>query len=869
MRRIVVLTLVAFAITAHLTSDSLGQNRAQPLAREQLQAELRAMPPELQVTILKDLTTRYYRSGDFEKGLEYANWFLKLVQENYKENDKRYIEALHNLASLLTQLGHYAQAGILREKAHALAEMYLPRGDLLRLAVANGLATYYSLMRRYKDAEPIFETLVEDCKSFLGPDDEYTLGAITNIAGLYQDTGRSERTIKLLEPLIARYREHQQQADPNAVTTSLLLASAFQKDGRPNDAVRFLSEFETINKAAHGPSHQLTLAISNSLAYSLDRAGDLDTAFPIYEKVAKGAASRFGEDHPNTLTTELSAVSVLLRKNDTDAAVQRLTRLAPLFLRWTSAELLDTSDTIGRQQLVARQSTYPDVAISVAIQTGNAGALRLAAEAILQWKQLRGAQEAVLSRFIAITTDPSVLALAKTLATLRNQLAIAFHLGDPAASRLLREAERIEFQLAEASKEFAELQRQRRVGIQDINNALGQKAGLLEFRVYRPIALDTGRPGERHLVGMILSNGGTPILHDLGLHSEIEAQVEIAAKFDDSTGRKQAVQKLATRVLAPFADSLRQLEKVYVAPDGALNLLPLESLPFGDKDYWIEAQDLRFVSTGRSLASTRQTMNDGGMVAIGAVEFDQVAPSPEVSSAPSIAPNQIELKRAADGAIRLREMQPFKPLPETGPEAHDIVDMWKRVTSRPALLLSQNDAREFKVKTLEGMPSVLHFATHGFFLTNAPGAGGSMLLSGLALAGANLAVKGIPSRDGEDGILWALEAMSLRLSGTQLVTMSACNTAQGVVDAFEGVYGLSRGFQIAGAENVLVTLWALNDMRARVFMEDFYKRWLTASNPGDPADALRATKLAWLNSPNPAKSDPRIWAPYILIQRGT
>jgi hypothetical protein len=79
----------------------------------------------------------------------------------------------------------------------------------------------------------------------------------------------------------------------------------------------------------------------------------------------------------------------------------------PPFLRWTTAELFDRSDTIGRQQLVARQSTYPDVAIIVALQSGSPLALGLAAEAILQWKQLQGAQDALLNRFIATATDPS------------------------------------------------------------------------------------------------------------------------------------------------------------------------------------------------------------------------------------------------------------------------------------------------------------------------------------------------------------------------------------------------------------------------------------------------------------------------------
>ncbi len=864
MRCFRAIVVVIAVLTASLPWNASTQTMP-PSQREQLHAQLKAMPPREQVTILNDLASRYYRSGDFTKGLEYANSLLAIAKDNYRESDKVYIEALHNIASLLTQVGHYAQAGAVREKAYALAEKHLSKNDLLRLAVMNGLATHYSLMRRYKDAEPIFDDILADCTKYLGPDDEYTLGAKTNIAGLYQDTSRAELTVKLLKPVINYYRERGRKTEPNAITSSTLLASGYLKIGQPDKAVKLLREFEAVSRTKYGATHQSTLAVSNMLAYSLQRAGDFEAAYPIYDRVAKDAASRFGADHPNTLTTELSVVSVLLRKGDNDGAGQRLARLAPLFLRWTTAELMDTGDAASRQQLVARQSTYPDVALSVAVQTGTEVAIRLAVDVVLQWKQLQGAQEAVLSQFIARTTDPAVLELAKRLALLRNQVAIAFHLGHQAASRLLGEAEQVEFQLAGASREFAEIQRQRRVGINEVNSVLESQTGLLEFRVYRPIDLRSGKPGERRLLGVLLTKDDKPIVRDLGPHSTIEQKVSIATNFEKSDARKEALRELAAIAVTPFEDSLRRLKRVYVAPDGALNLLPLEMLPFGTKENWIEAQDLRFVSTGRALVTTRNHKLDGVMVAIGAVEFDANLSSPQ----PGEATDEINLSRTAGGAARLKDMKPFKALPETGKEVADVTDIWKRATAQPVLVLSKAGTREQTIKSLDAAPAVLHFATHGFFLAAPQASSGPMLLSGLALAGANLTLKGAPSADGEDGILWALEAMSLRLNGTGLVAMSACDTAQGVVDAYEGIYGLSRGFQIAGAENVLVTLWALNDMRARAFMVEFYRRWLDTGVLSDPADALRATKLEWIKSPNPAKDDPQIWAPYVLIQRGT
>ena len=134
-----------------------------------------------------------------------------------------------------------------------------------------------------------------------------------------------------------------------------------------------------------------------------------------------------------------------------------------------------------------------------------------------------------------------------------------------------------------------------------------------------------------------------------------------------------------------------------------------------------------------------------------------------------------------------------------------------------------------------------------------------MLQSGVALAGANRAL----AAKSADGILFALEAQGLNLDGTELVVLSACDTAQGSLDYSEGVYGLVRALRTAGARNVLVTLWRLNDGEARDFMVAFYKTWL-AQVRSDPAKALRETQLSYLKQDK--LRDPRVWAPYILIE---
>ena len=108
-----------------------------------------------------------------------------------------------------------------------------------------------------------------------------------------------------------------------------------------------------------------------------------------------------------------------------------------------------------------------------------------------------------------------------------------------------------------------------------------------------------------------------------------------------------------------------------------------------------------------------------------------------------------------------------------------------------------------------------------------------MLLAGVALAGANRLQEG-----NDSGILYALEAQDLNLEGTELVVLSACETALGQIDYGEGVSGLVRALRTSGARNVMVTLRPVGDQAAATFMQRFYFYWLKQTR-SDPAAALR------------------------------
>jgi CHAT domain-containing protein len=222
-------------------------------------------------------------------------------------------------------------------------------------------------------------------------------------------------------------------------------------------------------------------------------------------------------------------------------------------------------------------------------------------------------------------------------------------------------------------------------------------------------------------------------------------------------------------------------------------------------------------------------------------------------------------------------------------------------------------------------PRVVHFATHGFFLPDRSllvadptsivsflegdqflglggitevnpnpldpdllGSGlGAMVRSGLALSGANQR----EVRDtGDDGILTALEVTGMDLRATELVVLSACQTAEGEVKNGEGVFGLRRAFALAGAQNVLMSQWPVSDKLTLDQMEWFYEFAFPQSQPaGDTAvltpvnanvDLAISLRQSQLNSiellrglfydPNSgvAVAPVLLWAPFIIQVSG-
>src|SRR5262249_23627811 len=128
-----------------------------------------------------------------------------------------------------------------------------------------------------------------------------------------------------------------------------------------------------------------------------------------------------------------------------------------------------------------------------------------------------------------------------------------------------------------------------------------------------------------------------------------------------------------------------------------------------------------------------------------------------------------------------------------------------------------------------------------------------LLQSGVVLAGggrdpaAGTADPAAEASAREDGILTAEEVQALDLRGTELVVLSACETGLGALELGQGLLGLQRACQPAGARAVVASLWKVEDEATRTLMERFYTNLWDKKLP--KLEALRQAQLSVLNDP--------------------
>jgi len=340
---------------------------------------------------------------------------------------------------------------------------------------------------------------------------------------------------------------------------------------------------------------------------------------------------------------------------------------------------------------------------------------------------------------------------------------------------------------------------------------------------------------------------------------------------------KAIAASLYARLLAPIEGLMEDAETLFLSPDASLCWVAFGGLAADKGPYLAESVDLHYLSASRDLLRyTNRISSQSNMLALGDPDFDaSLANRPEDSEG-KVSPAVARMRSPVSYCLELFRSQVGR-LPNARREVVMVASAFEAITGREAVVLVDESASESNFRLLAPDAEIIHLATHGYFIdpscdTNLARAGEavgesviySSLSSGLMLAGANLPADDLESSvTSDDGYLTAYEVSSMNLQNTRLVVLSACESGMGVTTSGEGVMGLRRAFQIAGAESVISALWPISDNAAARILGRTYE----AGGSGTLSAALNESareKLSDLRRRG-QPDHPVIWSPFIAI----
>ena len=747
----------------------------------------------------------------------------------------------------------------------------------------------------------------------------HVLADLGGLARLFGDAEGAERFYSRA----LRIDEAARGPDDPSVALDLASLGALALDRRDVDAAeRHLGRALAILEAKRGADHPSVAAVVANLAAACDQRHDWERARPLHERVVRVLSRAFGPEHPRVATALFNQATALREKGDFEQAEAldlralaiRRARLSPddpvlaesiehlgtlralrgdapgaIAAYTEKAELEERSLTsilafgsdAQKASTMASLGRRTDVVLTLEAEwapPGDPAAMRLGLTTVLRRKGRALEASANAARARRGPLPEAARAELDRVRALRARLAW-LSLSDPhpetqagEAAALADEARRLE---AGISARLADGRALRAAStLVEVQAAVPKGAALVEYALYHPFspraALGAPQWRQARYRAYVLASTGIAAV-DLGDAAAIDAGVAALRSALADPARadvRELARRLDTMIFQPVRARLGDERRVFVAPDGNLSLVPFGALVDEHWRWILESLDASYVTSGRDMlgwAAREEARMDP--VIFAAPAFGAATGAPDVAVDPEPASSRGALANAL-----------FPPLPGTAEEGRARASLLGRgelhegaAATKPALL------------ALRG-PSLLHVATHGFFVarrassTNAPLPAGPsralvlassaeeaspsspmgviddpLLRSGLAFAGANA------RREGDDGVLTAAEAAGLDLRGTRLVTLSACQTGLGDVQAGEGVQGLRRALTIAGAETLALSLWKVDDRATQKLMIAFYER---LQHGAARTSAMRDAELAMLREP--ATAHPYYWAAFVV-----
>lgn len=867
LRTLNVLTGVSIVLS-ELGGDFAGSARLNERLLALTERTYGPTDPRLRVP-LQNLAGDRRDLGDYAGAKPLAERSLAIAERAFGPKHPEVARSLYTLAVIFAGLGDYAEAMRLFERATQINEEVLRPSNPESARASWFIPDLIPLSGYGADDIDVFERVLASRERNGGLRDPRTAESLSRLAAVLSSPDDFKRTRPLFERALDAQEKFLGPDHPEVAASATNLAYVLSRIGDYEAARPLYERALTNSEHSLGPDHPKVATALVNLARLYMSTGNYDEAAPLLARALAIQVKGLGPEHPDIAVTLSSQAELMAHMGNTVEAFAIAARAEEL----VREHLRLTVRTLPERQALAYASSLPlalDLMVQLAsTRPGDGGMVTSAWNAVIGGRAVVLDEIAARNRAATAREAPDV-ALAESLAATRQRLAALAIRGIRNDSpdnyrQLLEQArtdkDRAERALAENSAIFREDQSKSRILLPAVADALPAGSALVGFVRYRR------QDAEAYLAFVLRAGGGMTVVVPLGGAATIDALVSqwrqqirqeaMAAGRDSKRGEaayRRVADELRQVIWDPLLTHVSKASRVFIVPDGALHLLSFAALPTGTTEYLIETgPSIHYLSAERDLVSAATSPTAGnGLVALGAPAFDEFS-STSVASAASF-------RGTRSGCGDFQSMR-FDPLPASLKEVDEVVSLWNKAhqTDGVPVRLVGTAASESAFKSAAAGHRILHLATHGFFLGSRCGSALSpstsssgtskvarenpLLLSGLILAGANR--RNEASTDQDDGVLTAEEVAALNLSGVEWAVLSGCDTGVGEVRAGEGVFGLRRAFQVAGAKSVIMSLWPVEDQTTSRWMSKLYEGRLMKKLA--TTDAVNEASLALLH----------------------
>ncbi|MCQ2250065.1 MAG: CHAT domain-containing protein [Bacteroidales bacterium] len=761
--------------------------------------------PELLMQFLNNVGNCLMKTGKPQKAVDYYNEVLDYLKENQMENSLNASVIMQNIAFI------YQSLRDLDNEAHYRAKSMLIMAQIYNVEYqGNGNKTNADVVLEISNA------LCAKIGKMEYTDAEYLTSMIISNANMLHTMGRHSDYTSLLDMILQEMESNHGRNNKAGYKLLKEIALSYYNNDEYADALRFLDAAELTAIAVYGQDSYERTQIIEIIGNVYGRQNNMDKMLECYLKAEPIIKTCTGENSQEYISIISDIARAYNRLKDFENAAIYMNRWMSL----TKGQIHDMFSFMTTQEKTSfYESEIEPLVNEFYILGQNYDKIEKTAPGIfydyeLLCKGLLLSSETAFNSYIRNCNNAEIQKFYAEYQEngqyLKEQARKPEKLRDAAYNDIKIRNSNIGHQLMTMSAEAADLSQNINMGWQDVRKSLGKNDVAIEFfkssnNMYQAFVLTP----------KLKSPEAVPLFEERELKMAIAKATDKDCDFMympyESTAMYDMIWSRLDKYLFPGCH-------IYFAPKGILHTMAIEYAPMDGDSVFCQRYHVERISSTRDLvAKAKPTANKNALV-YGGIEYQYGGDSQSESRGESI-----------------------NFLPGTLVEMNDVSACLIKNGVNTTTYQGTDATAQSLLDKSGGDVNILHIATHGIFRESGTN---SLDNSGLAFS---------------DKILSSAKISEMDLANTNLVVLSACETAKGNVTD-EGVFGLQRAFKLSGAKGLIMSLWPVNDQSTRILMTDFYNNMFNLKMNNH--DAFYKAVISMRDRKG---STPFNWAAFILL----